>query len=133
MLPPSSGIKATASNVFQGDDAEFGAAQAFDNDAHTRWATDSGTKQAWLAADLGKETSVGAVRIQEAAPYAGRVTRFEFQYRDGGTWKTIFSGTKIGDRYQKKFPPVKAREFRLNILDASEGPTIAEMEFDESK
>ena len=133
VLTPSSGIKATASNVFQGDDAEFGAAQAFDNDAHTRWATDSGTKQAWLAADLGKETSVGAVRIQEAAPYAGRVTRFEFQYRDGGTWKTIFSGTKIGDRYQKKFPPVKAREFRLNILDASEGPTIAEMEFDESK
>ena len=75
--------------------------------------------------------TIESVRIQEAAPYTGRVTKFEFQYRDGGAWKTIFSGTKIGDQFQKKFAPVKAQEFRLNILDATEGPTIAEIEFNE--
>ena len=31
----------------------------------------------------------------------------------------------IGDR---TFSPVTAREFRLNILDATDGPTIAEIE-----
>ena len=131
MLSASSSIKASASNVFQGDETEFGPQQAFDSDAQTRWATDTGTKQAWIAADLGKPVTIQSVRIQEAVPYAGRVTRFELQYRDSDAWKTIFSGEKIGDDFQKKFPPVTAREFRLNILDAAEGPTIAEIEFGE--
>jgi alpha-L-fucosidase len=130
-LTPASDIKATASNVFQGQNEEYGPQQAFDNDSQTRWATDSGTKQCWIAADLGKAATIQSVRISEAASYAGRVAKFEFQYRDGGEWKTIFSGTKIGAKFQKKFEPVKAQEFRLNILDTTEGPTIAEIELGE--
>ncbi len=114
--------------MFQQEETEYGAAQAFDNDTQTRWATDGGTKQAWIAADLGKALTIEGVRIHEAAPYAGRVTKFDFQYREGSEWKTIFSGTQLGDRFQKHFTPVKASAFRLNILDASEGPTIAEIE-----
>ena len=125
---PNSGIQASASNVFEGDKTEFGPQQAFDNDGQTRWATDRGTKQAWIAADFGRPVAVEGVRIQEAAPYTGRVTKFEFQYRDGDAWKIIFSAAKIGDRFQQKFAPVKAQEFRLNILEATEGPTIADIE-----
>jgi hypothetical protein len=125
-LALSSDIKATASNIYQGQGEEYGPQQAFDNDPHTRWATDSGTKQAWIAADLGKMLTVQRVRIEEA--YAGRVRKFEFQYRDGATWKTLFTGTNIGQWFQQKFEPVAAREFRLNILDASDGPTIADIE-----
>jgi len=131
VLTPVSDIKATASNVYQGNDAEFGPQQAFDNVTQTRWATDGGTKQCWIAADLGKTATIQSVRIQEAAGYTDRVAKFEFQYRDGGAWKTIFSGTKIGAKFQKNFEPVAAREFRLNILDATEGPTIAEIELGE--
>ena len=127
VLTMASDIKATASNVFHNETAEYGAQQAFDGDAETRWATDAGTKQAWIAADLGKPVTVASVGIQEAPGYVGRVTKFEFQYRDGDDWKTIFTGTKIGGRFHKKFPAVTAREFRLNILDATEGPTIAEI------
>ena len=123
-----SGFKGSASNVFQGKAAEFGPQQAFDSDPQTRWATDSGTKQGWIAADLGQPKMIENVRIQEAAGYTDRVTKFEFQYRDGGEWKTIFCGTQIGAKFQKRFEPVKAQEFRLNILDATEGPTIAEIE-----
>ncbi len=131
ILTPASEFTASASNVFQGNDAEYGPQQAFDHDGNTRWATDSGTKQAWIAADLGKPGTIGSVRIQEAAPYAGRVTKFEFQYRDGGEWITIFSGTQIGAKFQKKFEPLTAKEIRLNILDATEGPTISEIELSE--
>jgi alpha-L-fucosidase len=127
------GVKASASNIYQHDEAENGPQQAFDNDTDTRWATDKGTKQAWIAADFGKPEVIEGVRIQEAAPYAGRVTKFEFQYRDGNAWKTVFSGTNIGERFQRKFAPLKAQEFRLNILDATEGPTIAEIEFIEKQ
>ena len=128
VLAPVSSVKAAASNVFQGDEADYGPQAAFDRDEETRWATDSGTKQAWISADLGKPKEIRGVRIQEAAPYAGRVTKFEFQYRQGPDWRTIFSGTQLGERFEKKFAPVQVREFRLNILDATEGPTISEIE-----
>jgi alpha-L-fucosidase len=123
----ASPIKATASNVFQKQNAQYGPQEAFDMDPITRWATDSGTKQAWIAADLGKRLTIQRVRIEEAI--GERVQKFELQYRDGKEWKTIFAGTKIGRWFQQKFEPVTAQEFRLNILDATDGPTIADIEF----
>ena len=129
VLSVASGIKATASNVFQKEEQEYGAEMAFDNDSATRWATDGGTKQCWIAADLGKPKAIAGICIREASPYTGRVQQFDVQYRAGDDWKTIFTGTKIGRRLEKKFAAVTAREFRLNILDANEGPTISEIEF----
>jgi alpha-L-fucosidase len=119
-------FKATASNVYQSDTADYGAQFAFDGDDQTRWATDDGTKQAWIAVDFLKPQTVSRVRISEA--YPNRVRQFTLQYRDGDEWKTIFAGATLGDNYQKSFEPVTAREFRLNILDASAGPTINEIE-----
>ena len=119
--------KGAASNVFQRRTKEFGPQQAFDGNPNTRWATDSGTKQAWLIADLGEPLTIQRVRIEESQ--GDRVQKFEFQYREGKEWKTIFAGEKIGRLFQQKFAPVKAREFRLNILDATEGPSIADIEF----
>jgi alpha-L-fucosidase len=121
------GIKATASNVFRQQVDDLGPQQAFDNDPETRWATDTGTKQAWIAADLGRPVTVQRVRIDEAI--GERVQRFEFQYRNGNQWRTIFTGQKIGRWLRQKFEPVTTREFRLNILEATEGPTIADIEF----
>ena len=51
--PLSEGKKATASNVYQKQVSNYGPQAAFDGDSETRWATDSGTKQAWIVADLG--------------------------------------------------------------------------------
>ena len=122
-------LKATASNEYQADTAQYGAAMAFDHNPQTRWATDVGTKQAWIAATLLKPQTVGQVQISEA--YPNRVQKFEFQYRDhdADDWKTIFAGTTLGDHFQKSFPPVTARQFRLNILDAHDAPTINEITF----
>ena len=122
-------FKASASNVFQNDEADYGAQFAFDDDENTRWATDNGTKQAWIAVHFVKPQTANRIRISEA--YPTRVKKFEFQYRDGGDWKTIFRGTTLGDDFRKHFDPVTAQDFRLNILDASEGPTINEIELSE--
>jgi alpha-L-fucosidase len=97
---------------------------AFDEDSGTRWATDNGTKRSWIAASFASSQTVGSVSISE---YLDRVQKFEFQYRAGADWKTIFTGSKIGGQFHQKFAPVTAREFRLNILDATEGPTINEI------
>ena len=116
----------SASDVYQNDNGQYGAAMAFDEDEQSRWATDIGTKQAWIAVDYAKAKTASGVRINEAD--GNRVRKFEFQYRDGDDWKTIFSGTALGGHFQQAFTPVTAREFRLNILDASEAPTINEIE-----
>jgi alpha-L-fucosidase len=121
----AAGKKAVASNVFQ-KNRQFGPEQALDDDDATRWATDAGTQQAWLEVDLGTAVAVGAVKIDEA--YAGRVEKFELQYKEGEQWKTIFAGTRLGEDFQRKFPPVTARQVRLNILQASDGPTINEFQ-----
>ena len=121
-------IKATASNVFQHMD-DYAAENAFDDDPGTRWATDGGTKQAWVALEFPEPRRIGAVRISEAL--APRVQRFEFQYRDGADWKTLFTGTELGANFKRSFEPVTARAVRLNILDATEGPTISEIKVSE--
>jgi alpha-L-fucosidase len=119
-------IKASASNVFQKRTAQYGPQEAFDGEGDTRWATDAGTKQAWIVADLGKPQRVTGVRVDEALEE--RVRQFEFQYRQADAWKTIFVGQKIGPDFLRKFEAVTAQQFRLSILDATEGPTINEIE-----
>jgi hypothetical protein len=56
------------------------------------------------------------------------VQKFALEYRDGNEWKKIFTGTTLGEMFDKQFEPVVAREFRLNILDATDGPSINEIE-----
>jgi len=120
-------IKASASNVFRNEE-RYGADNAFDDDLHTRWATDAEVKEAWLEADFGEPKTFSKVTIREWASGGKRIQKFEVRYRDGNDWKTIFAGTTVGANFRKEFPAVTARVVRLNILEATKGPTIDEFE-----
>jgi hypothetical protein len=120
-------IRAEASNVYHQMTADYGPQFAFDGNDKTRWATDDGTSQAWISADLGSARSIHGVRIHEA--YAGRVQNYELQHRDGTAWKTFLTGATLGADFEATFPAIKAREFRLNILSARQAPTIQEIEW----
>ena len=96
-----------------------------DDDSSTRWATDSGTQQAWLEVDLGKPATFNRVKIDEEYD---RVQEFELQYREGKRWKIFARGAKLGHDYSKQFDAVTARYVRLNILKATDGPTICEFQ-----
>ena len=121
----ASKINAVASNV-NGNNADYAADQAFDEDPGTRWATDSGTLSAWLELDLAKPLTFDRVKISEAC--GDRVQEFELQYKVGDEWRTIFAGTTIGQDFARMFDPVTAQQVRLNILKATEGPTIWELQ-----
>jgi alpha-L-fucosidase len=128
---PSASLAANArtraSNVYHSS-LQYGADQAVDDDLDTRWATDTGTKQAWLEVDLDNPVTFSRVAIREWEGGGERIQKFGSQYLDGSAWKTILSSTTIGTGYKKDFPAVTARVVRLNILDATEGPTIDEFE-----
>jgi alpha-L-fucosidase len=116
--------KATASNIYQ-NMLLHGPDKAVDDNPTTRWATDYGVKQAWLEVDMEKPATFSRIKISETYD---RVRKFELQYKDDGQWKTFARGTKIGSDYVMDFEPVTAKEVRLNILDAIEGPTIWEFQ-----
>jgi len=69
------------------------------------------------------------LKIQRAALIEGwdRIRAFELQCRDGSGWKTIFAGTTIGETFSRKFKPVTSSTFRLDVSDATDGPTIWEI------
>ena len=117
-------MKTRGSNTYQ-NIPEFSHGKAIDDDANTRWATDSGTKQAWLEVDLGKPTKFGRVNIEESS---GRVQAFEILVKQGEEWKPVTKGTKIGEHFTAEFEPVTAQTVRLMILDASDGPTISDFQ-----
>jgi alpha-L-fucosidase len=123
----AAGKKAAASNVYRNMENEYGPQQAFDDNSETRWATDEGTHRAWLEVDLGEPMSVEKAMIAEA-DFGSRVQKFELQAKIDGQWKTFYAGTTLGDERRIKFDPVTAQVFRLNILEATEGPTIKEFQ-----
>lgn len=118
--------KASASNVFLNMNDQYGPRMAFDDKTESRWATDSGTKQAWLAVDLGKEQTFDRAFIAEG--YAGRVQKFLLQYKKGDTWTTFHEGTVLGEAKSIDFKPITAQYVRINILESTDGPTIMEFQ-----
>jgi len=116
--------KARASNIFQ-KNRQYSPDKAFDDDPATRWATDTGTKQAWLEVDLGKAATFNQIKIVEAYD---RIRQFELQYKNSSQWKTFGRGTTIGADYSNTFEPITARQVRLNILNSTDGPTIWEFQ-----
>lgn len=123
----ASKIVASASNTYHNETAQYGPQFAFDGNKHTRWATDDSISRAWIAVDFGAVRTIRRARISEA--YAGRVQQYELQSKQAGEWKTFLTGATLGADIELTFPPVTAREFRLNILSAKQGPTINEIEW----
>ena len=99
---------------------------AFDDDPTTRWGAGTDTKSGWLAVDLGEERTIGRLYVDEST--WDRVRRFELQVQKNGHWQAIHCGTTIGTDYTAKFEPVTARHVRLNILEATDVPTIWELQ-----
>lgn len=120
----SEGKAATASNVYQFM-PEYDAGKAFDDNDGTRWATDGGTHAAWLEVDLGAPVTVSRAVIKEAFD---RVQSFELQQKVRGAWETFAKGSRIGERRNVKFKPITAQYVRLNIIEATDGPTLWEFQ-----
>jgi alpha-L-fucosidase len=121
------GAKATASVTYH-NDPQYSADMVLDGDVESRWATPEGTKQAWLQIDFANDTTVSGINIEEAySGHSSRVKKFELQKKSGDTWTTFHSGNGLGAHFKATFTPVTTGAIRLNILDATEGPTISEI------
>lgn len=115
---------AKASNVFQ-NAPQYGPEAALDDSLDTRWATDYGVRAVTLEFDLGKERSIGRAYLSEEYD---RVTSWDLEVREGDTWRSVYHGERIGHECEVSFAAVTARWVRLNIHEATEGPTLWEVQ-----
>ena len=122
-LPVSQGKSAKASSVWG---AGYGAGKAFDGDNESRWGAAPESRTGWIEVDLGSPMKVTRAVIDEGN--WNRVRKFSLQCKDGDDWKTIVEGTTLGANKELKFPVLTARVFRLNITEAIQVPTIAEVQ-----
>ncbi len=118
---------ATASNTFQ-NQTEFAPGKAVDGNPDTRWATDAGTKSAWLEVDLGKPMTFRRAVIKDAFPELKRVRQFTIEYWEDEHWKVCHRGENLGAKFAANFERVTAQRVRLNITEAADGPTISEFQ-----
>lgn len=119
--------KATASNVYQRL-AQFGPDKAVDGNRETRWATDSGTTSAWLEVDLGQPTRFSRASVRQAYPELNRVRKFAIEVWHKDDWTPCYRGEDLGAKLSARFDPVTAQRVRLNITEATDGPTIWEFQ-----
>lgn len=125
--PNFPGAVITAS-VVSGDDPQYAPEMAVDGDLDTRWATPAGTRQSWLQIDFPAEITFSSIEIEEAmSDHSSRVLKFELQQKTASCSTSFHSGGGLGAHFKANFEPVTTTAMRLNILDASEGPTISEI------
>ncbi|MFI6318109.1 discoidin domain-containing protein [Nonomuraea sp. NPDC050556] len=87
----SQGKPATASST---ESSSYGAANAVDGSATTRWASAEGSDPQWLRVDLGATYTISRVSLSWEAAY-GKAYQIQVS-PDGTTWTTIAS-TTTGD------------------------------------
>jgi len=121
----TTGCKAVASHVYQ-ENAQYGADKAVDGDPETRWASDSGIESAWLEVDLGRPTVIGRAVVDQAFPELQRCQKYAIEYWLDGRWIACYQGENLGATLNVFFAPVTAQRVRLNVMEATDGPTIWE-------
>jgi alpha-L-fucosidase len=126
-VPLTLKAKATASNVYR-NLPEYGPDKAVDGKLDTRWATDAGVKAAWLELDLGREVTFRRAVLRQAYPELNRVRQFALEAWADGQWQAFYRGQTLGAKLNARFDPVTARRVRLNITEATDGPTFWEVQ-----
>jgi len=127
----ATGQGATADSVFQ-DLPPYAAASAVDGKPETFWAAGAGRTSARLEIDLGGPRSFDIISLQEPIALGERATQYHVEAQTNGVWKTIATGTTIGERKLFRMSAVTADRVALVITGARGAPAISELGFYDS-
>jgi alpha-L-fucosidase len=106
----------------------FQASNVNDGNPETYWAANDRQTVADLVLDLGSETEVNRIIIQEYIKLGQRVQEFKVAAFNNGEWKQLIDGTTIGHKIIRKFPVVKASKIKVAISKSKACPVISNIE-----
>jgi alpha-L-fucosidase len=120
------GKKVTATSI-RGKGYE--ASNVNDSNPETYWATKDSQTTGDIIIDLGAETEVNRVLIQEYIKLGQRIEEFKVSAFAGGEWKPIIDGTTIGHKVIRRFPVIKASMIKITVSKSKACPVISNIEF----
>jgi alpha-L-fucosidase len=106
----------------------FRASNINDGNQETYWATNDQQTAADLIIDMGVETEVNRIIIQEYIRLGQRVEEFKVEGFVGGKWIPLTSGTTIGYKIIRKFPLVNVSKMKITISKSKACPLISNVE-----
>jgi alpha-L-fucosidase len=118
--------KPVASTSVRGKDYE--ASNVNDGNPETYWTTRDSQTSGEFIVNLGAETEVNRVILQEYIKLGQRVQEFKVTAFSNGDWKPIIEGTTIGHKIIRKFPVIKTSKIKITISRSKACPLISNME-----
>lgn len=118
---------ATASNTYQ-NSPTYAPSMAIDGNTSTRWATDYGVTSATLDLTWPGQVSISRTEFQEDTAYGQRIKQYQIQYWNGSSWVTVVNGGIPAAEQVDRFSQVTTTKIRLNITQATDGPTVREFQ-----
>jgi alpha-L-fucosidase len=106
----------------------FKAQNVNDGNPETYWSAPDDVSSASLTIDLGSETEVNRILLQEYIKLGQRVQEFTVEAFTDGGWQTLLDGTTIGHKVIRKFPVVKTSQIRVSISKSKACPVISNIE-----
>jgi alpha-L-fucosidase len=99
-----------------------------DMDPLTYWSAPDDITSASITIDLGEDTEVNRILIQEYISLGQRVQEFNVEALVDGEWNKVIEGTTFGYKVIRKFPVVSASMIKVNILKSKACPLISNIE-----
>jgi alpha-L-fucosidase len=107
---------------------KFKGSNVNDGNPDTYWASKETRTSGEIIIDLGKETEVNRIILQEYIKLGQRIQEFNVSGFSNGEWKSIIDGTTIGYKVIRKFPIVKASKIKLIISKSKICPVLSNIE-----
>jgi alpha-L-fucosidase len=99
-----------------------------DGNPETYWATKDDQTSGDIIINLGAETDVNRIVLQEYIKLGQRVQEFNVSALVSGEWKPLIDGTTIGHKVIRKFPLVKTSKIKVTISKSKACPVISNIE-----
>ncbi len=106
----------------------YRASNVNDGNPETYWATPDDKSTGSITIDLGQETGVNRILVQEYIKLGQRIQEFKAEAFVDGTWKTMVDGTTIGHKIIRKFPVVLTSKVRFTVSKSKACPLISNIE-----
>jgi alpha-L-fucosidase len=106
----------------------YEASNVNDGNKETYWTTNDSQTTGDIIINLGAETEVNRIVLQEYIRLGQRVQEYKVSAFNGGDWKPLIEGTTIGYKVIRKFPVIKASKIKIAITKSKACPVISNVE-----
>lgn len=106
---------------------QFSALNLTDTNPETYWSTAEGIKNADITIDLGKQTVINRIVLQEYIRLGQRIGNFTVLYWNEKEWKELDRQTTIGHKRILVFPAISTSKLQIRFHELKAAPAISEI------